>query len=107
MHTDEAPEVPAPSIKTSSVDSNLILKEAKDGAEVYSTGAPKFAPPKTSVPPLVEAPVVEDEDDLNVPVTPGTICKRKSCGVAFVSDEVNRIGDGDETICTYHPAAVR
>jgi len=55
----------------------------------------------------VEAPVVEDEDDLDVPVTPGTVCKRKSCGVAFVSDEVNRIGDGDKTICTYHPAAVR
>jgi hypothetical protein len=107
LHTDEAPEVPAPAIKTSSIDSKLIIKEAKDGAEVYSTGAPKFASPKPSIPPPVEAPVVEDEDDLDVPVTPGTVCKRKSCGATFVSDEVNRIGDGDETICTYHPAAVR
>ncbi|KAG2041451.1 chord-domain-containing protein [Suillus americanus] len=104
-HTDEAPKVPVPSVKTSSVDSNLIMKEAKDGAEVYSTGAQKFASPKQSIPPPVETPVVEDEDDLDVPITPGTVCKRKSCGVAFVSDEVNRIGDGDKTICTYHPAA--
>ncbi|KAG2115122.1 chord-domain-containing protein [Suillus discolor] len=103
-HTDKAPEVPAPAIKTSSIASNLIVKEAKDGAEVYSTSTPKLAPPKPSIPPPVEAPVVEDEDDLDVPVSPGTVCKRRSCGTAFVSDEVNRIGDGDETVCTYHPA---
>lgn len=83
------------------------MKEAKDGAEVYSTSTPKLAPPKPSIPPPVEAPVVEDEDDLDVPVSPGAVCTRRSCGTAFVSDEVNRIGDGDETVCTYHPAVVR
>lgn len=106
-HTDEAPQVPAPAPKASSANINLTLKETQDGVEVYSSNVHKPAAPKPSSPPLVEAPVVEDEDDLSVPVTPGTICKRKGCGVAFVSDQVNRIGDGDETICTYHPAAVR
>ncbi|KAG1748980.1 chord-domain-containing protein [Suillus paluster] len=104
-HTDEAPQVPvpAPATKTSSTGASLTMKEAKDGVEIYSSGAPKVASPKPSIPLPMEAPVVED--DLSVPVTPGTICKRKGCGTAFVSDEVNRIGDGDETICTYHPAA--
>ncbi|OAX38904.1 chord-domain-containing protein [Rhizopogon vinicolor AM-OR11-026] len=103
-HTDEAPKVPAPAPKVSS-NVNVTLKETKDGAEVYSSNAPKVASPKPSSPTPVEAPVVEDEDDLSVPVTVGTICKRKGCGVAFVSDEVNRIGDGNEAVCTYHPAA--
>ncbi|KAG0705347.1 chord-domain-containing protein, partial [Suillus ampliporus] len=103
-HTDEAPQVPTPATKTSSAGATLTMKE-KDGVEVYSSGAPKVASPKPSIPPPVEAPIVEDEDDLSVPVTSGTICKRRGCGAAFVSDEVNRIGDGDETVCTYHPAA--
>ncbi|KAG2149376.1 chord-domain-containing protein, partial [Suillus clintonianus] len=105
-HSDEAPQVPAPAAKTSSADTNLTMKETKDGVEVYSTGAPKVASPKPSesIPPVV-TPVVEDEDDLSVPITSGTICKRSGCGAAFVSDEMNRIGDGDKTICTYHPAA--
>jgi len=108
LHTDESPQVPAPVTKASSANTNLTLEVAKDGVEVYSSNAPKAASPtKPSSPPPIEAPVVEDEDDLSVPVTPGTICKRKGCGVSFVSDEVNRIGDGDETVCTYHSAAVR
>jgi hypothetical protein len=106
-HTDEAPQVPAPAPKASSANVNLTLKETKDGAEVYSTGVTKAALPKPSSPAPVEAPVVEDEDDLSVPVSPGTICKRKGCGTVFVDDEANRIGDGDETVCIYHPASVR
>jgi hypothetical protein len=56
--------------------------------------------------PVQPAPVVEDEDDPSVSVTAGTICRRKGCGLEFESDEANRIGDGEGTVCTYHPAPV-
>jgi len=59
------------------------------------------AVPAPSIPP---PPVVEEQDDLSVIVPPGTTCRRKGCGVAFVSDEENRLGDGEGTRCTYHPA---
>lgn len=106
-HTDEAPRASAPAPKESSTNVNLTLKEAKDRAEVYSSNAHAAVAPTPSSPAPVEVPVIEDEDDSSVPVTPGTTCKRRGCGATYVSDEVNRIGDGDETICTYHPAAVR
>lgn len=56
--------------------------------------------------PAPPAPVVEEEDDPTIPVKVGTTCRRKGCGVAFESDDVNRIGDGEGTVCTYHPAPV-
>jgi hypothetical protein len=83
--------------------------ERKHNVEVYGI-APKVvddrAPEITSavLPPPV---VVEEEDDLATSVAQGTICKHKGCGVAFVSDEVNRLGDGEGTICNYHPKPVR
>ncbi|KAF9239585.1 chord-domain-containing protein [Melanogaster broomeanus] len=62
----------------------------------------------TSADTCAPAPVVttqpEDEDDLSVTVAAGTPCSRKGCGVAFVSDEENRIGDGEGVVCSYHPA---
>ena len=69
-----------------------------------STPASNTAVDATSAPP---PPVVEEEDDLSVSVAPGTVCKRKGCGVAFVSNEENRIGDGEGTVCVYHPMPVR
>jgi hypothetical protein len=51
-------------------------------------------------------PVIEEEDDLGIPVKAGTACQRKGCGVVFESNEKNRIGDGEGTVCTYHPAPV-
>jgi hypothetical protein len=56
--------------------------------------------------PVQPEPVVEEEDDPSVPVTAGTVCRRKGCGLKFDSDEANRIGDGEGTVCTYHPAPV-
>lgn len=56
-------------------------------------------------PPVVEEE--EEEEDLTISVAQGTICKRKGCGVAFVSDEVNRLGDGEGTVCSHHPKQVR
>ncbi|KAF7311544.1 hypothetical protein MKEN_01056800 [Mycena kentingensis (nom. inval.)] len=63
---------------------------------------PVAAKPKPAPSPA-PAPVVEEEDDLEAVVSPGTTCKRKGCGVAFVSNEENRLGDGQGTVCTYHP----
>jgi hypothetical protein len=52
-------------------------------------------------------PVVqEEEDDLSVPVPVGTVCKRSGCGAEFVSEEASRIGEGEGTVCRYHPAPV-
>jgi len=59
---------------------------------------------KPRPPPPAPAPIVEEEDDLSVPVSAGTTCKRNGCKAEFVSDEVNRLGDGEGTVCTYHPA---
>ena len=81
--------------------------ERKADVEVYGI-APKVvndrAPEITSA---VPPPPVVEEDDLTISVAQGTICKHKGCGVAFVSDEVNRLGDGEGTICSYHPKPVR
>ncbi|KAF7778832.1 hypothetical protein Agabi119p4_3177 [Agaricus bisporus var. burnettii] len=100
-HTSEAPKAsepkPAPSATFSVVESSN-----KDGKETFMTTpaqkslstADKKAPP---------AWVIE-EDDPTVPISPGTPCKRKGCGVPFVSDEESRQGDGPGTICVYHPA---
>ncbi|KAH0830452.1 HSP20-like chaperone [Lanmaoa asiatica] len=46
----------------------------------------------------------EEEDDLSVAIAPGTQCRHKGCRVAFASDAENRIGNGEGTVCTYHPA---
>lgn len=56
--------------------------------------------------PVQQAPIAEEKDDISVPVTVGTVCRHKGCGLKFESDEANRIGDGEGTICTYHPAPV-
>jgi len=107
-HTDEAPRVEAPKPTSST---NLTMTTDTDGQEVYSSG-PSTAPKQTIQNQPIEAvatapvraPVVEEEDDLSTPVGVGTACKHKGCSVSFVSDEVNRIGDGEGTVCTYHPS---
>ncbi|KAJ7043183.1 hypothetical protein C8F04DRAFT_1073915 [Mycena alexandri] len=107
-HTDEAPRVEAPKPTSST---NLTMTTDTDGQEVYSSG-PSTAPKQTIQNQPIEAvatapvraPVVEEEEDLSTPVSVGTACKHKGCSVSFVSDEVNRIGDGEGTVCTYHPS---
>jgi len=88
-----------------SSSANLTVMETKpDGQEVYSSNAP--IPPVEPVTPtaVVQPTIVEEEDDPSIPVDLGTVCKRKGCGVAFVSNEVNREGDGEGAVCTYHPS---
>jgi len=103
QHTTEALQPQAQKIPT-----NLPAAVLKPDVEVHGI-APKAVDDltlritSTAMPP----PVVEDEEDLTISVAQGTICKRKGCGVAFVSDEVNRLGDGEGTICSYHPKQVR
>ncbi|PFH50082.1 hypothetical protein AMATHDRAFT_146021 [Amanita thiersii Skay4041] len=103
LHSENAPQ---PEVqKAQATSSRLTTVESRSGTEVYTTvGADQAAqaPPRVA-PPTQPIPVVEEEDDLSVPVAPGTVCKRKGCGVAFVSDEANRLGNGEGTVCVYHP----
>jgi hypothetical protein len=84
------------------------MTETPAGKEVYTSG-PRANNTPTSTAAMVVAPappVIEAEDDLSISVKIGTMCQRKGCGVVFESDEKNRIGDGEGTVCTYHPAPV-
>lgn len=111
-HTEEAQVEPTKAPPTSKVTKSA---ELVDGKEVYTSGPPPVAgggtttAPVTTAMPTLSAPevIIEEEDDLSIPVPVGTVCRRKACGTAFVSDEVNRIGDGDATVCRYHSAPVR
>ncbi|KAG6874271.1 hypothetical protein C0995_001496 [Termitomyces sp. Mi166 len=99
-HTDETLKAEAP--KPSSTTMTFTMSESGSGKETYSASLP--APASVSPPPPIVAPVEVEEDDLNVVIAPGTACRRNGCKVTFVSDAVNRQGDGEGTICTYHPA---
>jgi len=92
----------------SSSNSNLKMSETVEGKEIYSSTPVKSSTPKGNVaaapPHAAPAPIIAEEDDLNTLVKPGTTCLRKGCGTVFVSDEVNRKGDGPGSICTYHPS---
>jgi hypothetical protein len=104
-HTDDAPQIEAPKSTSSA---NLTMTETPAGKEVYTSG-PRANNTPTSTAAMVVAPappVIEAEDDLSISVKIGTMCQRKGCGVVFESDEKNRIGDGEGTVCTYHPAPV-
>ncbi|KAJ7273193.1 chord-domain-containing protein [Mycena rebaudengoi] len=105
-HTNEAPEVEAPKASASAFANLTMTETGSDGQEVYSSNiAPVSSQPIETVAPAVVRPtVVEEEDDLNIPVSAGTPCRRTACGVVFTSDDVNRIGNGEGTVCTYHPS---
>ena len=100
-----APKAEAPK---SSANLNLKVTESKDGKEVYTAAPVALRPlPATGSKDSLPPPPEEDEDDLSTPVAAGTVCKRKGCGKAFVSDEVSRSEDGEEAVCVYHPLPVR
>ncbi|KAG6891333.1 hypothetical protein C0992_008787 [Termitomyces sp. T32_za158] len=79
------------------------MSESGSGKETYSSGSPSVS---VSVPPQpsIVTPVEIEEDDISVVISPGTACRRNGCRVTFVSDSVNRQGDGEGSVCTYHPA---
>ena len=102
LHSTEAPKQEPPK-PTPSVD--LTTSKAESGVETFSS-TPAPAPLPTA--PVVQQapPPPEEEDDPSVPVPAGTVCRRKGCGKAFVSDEVSRHGEGPEAECIYHPKTV-
>ncbi|KAI0950473.1 hypothetical protein AcV7_008927 [Taiwanofungus camphoratus] len=97
-HTDEEPhkaEAPTPA-----TNADLKTTDPVSGKETYSS----HPAVNTTSPPTIEpTPVTEEEDDLSVPVSVGTTCRRNGCQTAFENEEVNRIGDGPGTVCIYHP----
>lgn len=85
----------------------LLAEEKPVTKEVFGTEANKdtfkvSANPKPSTP---APPVIEEEDDLTASVPSGATCRRNGCKVVFVSDGESRMGDGETSVCTYHPAA--
>ncbi|KAG6379056.1 HSP20-like chaperone [Boletus reticuloceps] len=115
VHTEAVPQVipqePKPAATTTGI---LTVTKSKDGKEVFSTAQTLLNQPQTSaclstaLPAESTAPFhTEEEDDLSIAVAPGIECRHKGCRVIFVSDAENRIGNGEGTVCTYHPAPVR
>ncbi|KAJ3753967.1 HSP20-like chaperone [Lentinula raphanica] len=90
--SSEAKKVPQKDLHASVAPSNPVLPTV--------TTEPVPAPPLLPPPPVHE----EEEDDLSVRITPGTTCRRNGCKITFVSDEENRMGDGEGTRCVYHSA---
>lgn len=88
---------------------DLKMTESATGKEVYNSGSQTPATvPTTAIAmaPAQPVPAVEEEEDMSATVKRGTICRHKGCGVEFESDEANRLGDGEATVCVYHPAPV-
>ncbi|KAL4065460.1 chord-domain-containing protein [Scleroderma citrinum] len=104
LHTEESLSIANKSPKPPA-QVNITKTESRQEAEIYYTSIPGVTPKLTTAVPASSIELLPpDEDDLTVSVPPDTVCKRKSCGVMFVSDNENRIGDGPGTVCTYHPA---
>ncbi|RDB20947.1 Cysteine and histidine-rich domain-containing protein [Hypsizygus marmoreus] len=99
-HSDETPKVDAPNPSSATI---FALSDSSSSKEVYSSS--ERLTTRSASPAPTPAPAIEEEDDLNVTVNPGTLCRRNGCKTAFVSDDVNRKGDGEGTICTYHPSS--
>jgi len=105
-HSDASPQVQPPS-KPQGSDHNIITGKTTHGEELFQL-KPQLHAPSNGVPPVAPAtpvpvPVVEMEDDLTKEVAIGTMCRRKGCGITFISDEVNRQGEGEGTVCFHHP----
>jgi hypothetical protein len=84
--------------------SHNVSQKVVDGKEVYHVGVQSANAPPAPVEatPTPAAPTLEI-DDVNAPLEVGALCRRNGCNAAFVSDEVNRQGDGEGTKCRYHP----
>ncbi|ESK92863.1 cord and cs domain protein [Moniliophthora roreri MCA 2997] len=106
-HTHDSPQIESVDEGSKSTENATINEEqsATGTPEVQQTVPTPIArdpAPAAALPP--PPPVVEEEDDPNIPVQPGTECRRRGCKTTFVSDDVNRKGDGEGTKCIYHPA---
>ncbi|KAF9001893.1 HSP20-like chaperone [Cyathus striatus] len=116
MHIPGCAEADAHTIKAEKPDkttqvtatTSTTLQQTIDEKEAFSTIPNVSSSPSVSVvrsqSALAPTPTIEEEDDLSVSVKPGTLCRRKGCGVSFVSDDINRSGEGEGTVCIYHSA---
>ncbi|THH11827.1 hypothetical protein EW145_g395 [Phellinidium pouzarii] len=106
VHTTEASK---PEKLKSAAPASIQMTETSDGKETFTSGpSPSlFSTPSPTVskPKVPISPPKEEEDDLSVPVAPGSLCRRKGCDAVFVSDKDSRLGDGDGAVCTYHPSS--
>ncbi|CAG8672539.1 5905_t:CDS:2, partial [Scutellospora calospora] len=113
-HSNEVP--PPPESDETSKESEIISSKPsveptidKNGVEIYNSGPtytpieskPVDLPQNTKIAPQEEKP---EEDDLNIPVTPGTVCKRASCNTPYVDDITSR-NEGPQAKCVYHPGS--
>ncbi|KAF9483858.1 chord-domain-containing protein [Pholiota conissans] len=102
-HTRDVPKPePVPQVSPTQNVSQTVV----DGKEVFQVGHAAPTTVATAAPPEPRAaptPIALEVDDSNSPVIVGTQCRRKGCTTTFVSDEVNRQGDGEGTVCHYHP----
>ncbi|KAF9989458.1 hypothetical protein BGZ75_006303 [Mortierella antarctica] len=93
----EVSSAPAPAPAPASV--------SKDGKEVYGSApapAPVAATKPAETPAAAPEPIVEEEDDLSMPVAVGKTCMRRGCGQTYVSEEESR---NNKVVCQYHPGS--
>jgi len=101
----EAPPKPQPAPKPVQNTPSLSMSTSKDGKEVYTSGTATSGtskPVDTISAAKVLAPV-EEEDDLEASVAPGTKCRHNGCSIEYVNDEANRKEGREASECTYHP----
>lgn len=84
---------------------------AEDGTETFSATsmAPRIVPQAALAPNTSKEPSlpIEEEDDPSIEVSVGAPCRRRGCNAKFVSKEESRLGDGENSLCVYHPSPVR
>lgn len=102
QHTLEVP-IAGVEPKKSSPVATCTPSQTEPGKEVYTSKTTTTMGNILKEAPPVPIPVTEEDDDLSVSIKLGEICRRNGCKTPYVSDEFNRHGSGEGTICTYHP----
>ncbi|TFY70522.1 hypothetical protein EVG20_g2471 [Dentipellis fragilis] len=107
-HSAEPPK--AEKTEQPAKENNAVKLTETDGQKESYTSVPVSVAPRVqstpavaSAKPAAPAPPVEEEEDLDAQVPPGTKCRHHACEVRFASDAEHRRGDGPGTVCTYHP----
>ncbi|CAG8436034.1 745_t:CDS:2 [Ambispora gerdemannii] len=125
-HSDQQPEAVAttkPQEDTSkySVAATPTATRIENGVEIYGNGpsvssigkefeslAVSSSSLSSGANQIMKKPVNEktpEEDDLSVPVSPGTKCKRGGCSKTFIDESTSRAEGGTEAECVYHPGS--
>ncbi|RIA82424.1 HSP20-like chaperone [Glomus cerebriforme] len=106
-HTDQVTKPPENATTTSEIENltpaSKVATRVENGVEIYDS-SPKISYTQTTPKTVTEPALVEkepEEDDLSIPVSPGTTCKRSSCDKKYVDDTTSR-GEGPDAECIYH-----